>query len=86
MMRNIISITILFSLIVTFANFDIVRILTNGGPRDTTHLFATYAAQVGILSGHLPRRAAVSLFMLPVLAVAAFFILRGVTRRTREMM
>jgi len=86
MMRNIISITILFSLIVTFANFDIVRILTNGGPRDTTHLFATYAAQVGILSGHLPRRAAVSLFMLPVLAVAASFVLRGVTRRTREMM
>jgi multiple sugar transport system permease protein len=86
MMRNIISITVLFSLIVTFANYDIVRVLTNGGPRDTTHLFATYAAQVGILSGHLPRGAAVSLFMLPVLAVAAFFILRGVARRSREMM
>ncbi len=33
MMRNIIAITVLFSLIVTFADFDIVRILTNGGPR-----------------------------------------------------
>src|SRR5881394_3774779 len=32
MMRNIIAITTLFSLIVTFANFDIVRILTTGGP------------------------------------------------------
>jgi multiple sugar transport system permease protein len=50
MMRNIISITVLFSLIVTFANFDIVRVLTNGGPRDQTHVFATYAFQVGILS------------------------------------
>jgi multiple sugar transport system permease protein len=85
MMRNIISITVLFSLIVTFANYDIVRVLTNGGPRDTTHLFATYAFQVGILSANLPRGAAVSLFMLPILAIGAFFILRGVTRRTREL-
>jgi multiple sugar transport system permease protein len=85
MMRNIISITVLFSLIVTFANYDIVRVLTNGGPRDLTHLFATYAFQVGILSGNIPRGAAVSLFMLPLLAVFAFFILRGVTRRNKEM-
>jgi len=85
MMRNIISITVLFSLIVTFANYDIVRVLTNGGPRDLTHVFATYAFQVGILSGNIPRGAAVSLFMLPVLAVFAFFILRGVNQRNREM-
>ena len=45
MMRNIIAITVLFSLIVTFANFDIVRVLTNGGPLDTTHVFATWAFQ-----------------------------------------
>jgi ABC-type sugar transport system permease subunit len=60
MMQNIISITVLFSLIVTFANYDIVRVLTNGGPRDLTHVFATYAFQVGILSGNIPRGAAVS--------------------------
>ena len=84
MLRNIISITVLFSLIVTFANFDIVRILTNGGPQDQTHIFATYAFQVGIQSGDIPLGAAVSLFMLPLLAVASFFILRGVTRRSKE--
>ena len=86
MLRNIISITVLFSLIVTFANFDIVRILTSGGPQDQTHLFSTYAFVVGIESGDLPLGAAVSLFMLPILAVFAFFILRGVARRTREIM
>ncbi len=84
MLRNIISITVLFSLIVTFANFDIVRILTNGGPQDQTHIFATYAFQVGIQSGDIPLGAAVSLFMLPILALASFFILRGVTRRSKE--
>jgi multiple sugar transport system permease protein len=85
MMRNIISITVLFSLIVTFANFDIVRILTAGGPRDMTHLFATYAFQVGIQSGDIPLGASVSLFMFPILAVSAYFVLRGVTRRSKEI-
>ena len=84
MMRNIISITVLFSLIVTFANYDIVRVLTNGGPRDLTHVFASYAFQVGILAGNIPRGAAVSLFMFPILAVIAFFVLRGINRRNRE--
>jgi multiple sugar transport system permease protein len=84
MMRNIISITVLFSLIVTFANYDIVRVLTNGGPRDLTHVFASYAFQVGILAGNIPRGAAVSLFMFPILAVIAYFVLRGVNRRNRE--
>ena len=85
MMRNIISITVLFSLIVAFANFDIVRILTNGGPQDSTHVFATYAFQVGIQSGDIPLGATVSLFMFPLLAVFAIFTLRGVNRRSKEM-
>jgi multiple sugar transport system permease protein len=85
MMRNIIAITTLFSLIVTFANFDIVRILTAGGPENTTHVFATYAFVAGIQSGDVPLGASISLFMFPILAVAAFFVLRGVTRRSREV-
>ncbi len=85
MMRNIILITVLYSLIVTFADFDIVRILTNGGPQDGTHLFATYAFQVGIQSGNIPRGAAVSLFMFPILAALAFFVLRDVIKRNKEI-
>src|SRR5262245_38665932 len=84
MMRNIIAITVLFSLIVTFANFDIVRVLTSGGPVDQTHVFATWAFKLGIESGDIPLGACVSLFMFPFLAVAAIFILRGITRRGNE--
>lgn len=84
MMRNIISITVLFSLIVTFANFDIVRILTFGGPVDQTHVFATWAFVLGIQGNDIPLGAAVSLFMFPILAIAAIFILRGVNRRGNE--
>jgi multiple sugar transport system permease protein len=81
MMRNIIAITVLFSLIVTFANYDIVRVLTSGGPRNTTHIFATWAFQLGIASGDIPLGAAVSLFMFPILGICAIFILRGVHQR-----
>src|SRR6516165_1950281 len=84
MMRNIIEITALFSLIVTFANFDIVKILTNGGPVDQTHVFATWAFTLAIWGNDIPLGASVSLFMAPILAVAAFFILRNVRRRGNE--
>jgi multiple sugar transport system permease protein len=85
MMRNIIAITVLFSLIVTFANFDIVQIMTAGGPRNMTHVFATYAFLLGIRSGDIPLGSAVSLFMFPILAISAIFILRGVRKRGREI-
>jgi multiple sugar transport system permease protein len=85
MMRNIIAITALFSLIVTFANFDIVRVLTRGDPLNTTHIFGTWAFRVGIESGDIPLGAAVSLFMVPILAVAATFILRDITKRGSEV-
>ena len=84
MMRNIIAITVLFSLIVTFANFDIVRILTSGGPLDHTHIFATWAFRVGIEGGDIPLGASVSLFMFPILAIAAVFILRDINQRGNE--
>ena len=84
MMRNIIAITTLFSLIVTFANFDITRILTAGGPLDSTHIFATWAFRLGIEGGDIPLGASVSLFMAPILAIAAVFILRDISKRGNE--
>ena len=84
MMRNIIQITALFSLIVTFANFDIVKILTNGGPVDQTHVFATWAFTLGIWGNDIPLGASVSLFMFPILAIAAALILRNIRNRGNE--
>src|SRR5438309_12083444 len=84
MMRNIIQITALFSLIVTFANFDIVKVLTNGGPVDQTHVFATWAFNWPIAGNDIPLGASVSLFMAPILALAAVLILRNVRQRGNE--
>jgi multiple sugar transport system permease protein len=82
MLKNIIAVTVLFSTIVTLATFDIIRVLTRGGPRHSTHMFGTYAFELGIATGDVPLGAAVSLFMFPILAVSAFFILRGIRRST----
>ena len=84
MMRNIIDITMIFSLIGSFAGFTIVAVLTNGGPLGTTQVLGTAAFTVGIMGGNLPLGASVSLFMVPILAVAAIFILRGIAKRGSE--
>ena len=84
MMRNVIAITALYSLISTFAGFTIVSTLTRGGPLGATQVLGTAAFYTGILGGNLPLGATVALFMVPILAVAAIFILRGITRRGNE--
>src|SRR5256884_5256454 len=62
-------VVVLFSIIQTFADFQLVYILTGGGPANATHLFATYAYQVGIGAGLLSEGAAVSLAMFPFLLI-----------------
>src|SRR5471030_1758165 len=60
-------VVMLFSIIQTFADFQLVYVMTGGGPANATHLFATYAYQIGIGTGLLSQGAAVSLAMFPVL-------------------
>ena len=84
-MRNVMAVTMLFSIIITLSQFDIVQILTGGGPRNTTHLLGSYAFSIGIAGGDVPLGSAISLFMVPLLALFALFVLRDVHRRTRSM-
>ena len=63
----------------------VAKVLTAGGPVDQTHVFATWAFKVGIEGSDLPLGASVSLFMFPILAIAAIFILRGVRKRGKEI-
>jgi multiple sugar transport system permease protein len=60
-------VVVLFSVIQTFADFQLVYVLTGGGPANATHLFATYAYQMAIGTGLLSEGAAISLAMFPVL-------------------
>jgi multiple sugar transport system permease protein len=80
LLKPVLAIVLLFSTIFTFSNFDIVYVLTRGGPVNSTHLFATLARQVGLESGLLGQGAAISLFMFPVLVIVVYMQLRFVRR------
>jgi multiple sugar transport system permease protein len=48
LLQPIILIVTLFSVIFTFADFQLVYVLTHGGPQNATQLFATYAFDIGM--------------------------------------
>jgi len=80
LIKPVLGVVILFSTIFTFGDFNIVQVLTRGGPINTTHLFATLAYQVGLQGGNLGQGAAISLFIFPLLAMVVFFQLRYVRK------
>jgi multiple sugar transport system permease protein len=73
-------VVVLFSVIQTFADFQLVYVLTGGGPANATHLFATYAYQIGIGTGLLSEGAAISLAMFPALLLVVIFQLWYIRR------
>jgi multiple sugar transport system permease protein len=68
LLRPIILIVTLFSVIFTFADFQLVYVLTHGGPQNATNLFATYAFDIAMGAGQLGLGASIALAMLPALA------------------
>ncbi len=77
--RNITLIATLFSIIWTFADFQLVYVLTKGGPANSTHIFGTYSYQT-LGYTDIGTAAAISLYMFPMLAVLAVILLRYVRR------
>jgi multiple sugar transport system permease protein len=80
LLTPVLAVVILFSAIFTLADFNIVYVLTKGGPMNMTHLFATYSFVVGLQGGEIGQGAAVSLFLFPILLAVVFFQLRLVRR------
>jgi multiple sugar transport system permease protein len=78
LLKPLLLIVILFSTISTISDFNIVYILTRGGPMNLTHLLATLSFQIGLSGGRLGLGAAVSLFMFPVLCVVVYFQLKTI--------
>jgi multiple sugar transport system permease protein len=73
-------VVVVFSVIQTFSDFQLIYVLTGGGPANSTHLVATYAYQIGVASGLLGQGAAISLFMFPVLFAVVWVQLRYLKR------
>jgi multiple sugar transport system permease protein len=78
--RPILFVGLLYSIVFSFTDFSAVWLLTQGGPYNTTHVFGTYAYNVGINAGDIGQGAAITLFMFPLLAVFVVVMLRLLRR------
>ncbi len=79
----VVVVSTLFSLVRTFAEMEIVWILTNGGPFNSTHMIGTYAYQLAIKNARIGEGAAVSLFFFPVMVLVVWFQLWYLQRRAQ---
>jgi multiple sugar transport system permease protein len=80
MMLPIINVAVLFGIIFTFTDMTVIYILTRGGPYDTTQVLPSLAFFTGILGSDLAEGAAISMFLLPLLAIVAWLMLRSARR------
>ena len=75
LIRPVILIVLLFSTVQTISDFQLVYVLTRGGPANSTHLLGTLAYDVAVRAGQLSQGAAISLYMFPVLIVCVVALL-----------
>src|SRR5438477_151976 len=81
LLKPVLAIVVLFSTIFTFSDFNIVYVLTRGGPINSTHLFATLSRVVGIDTGRIGEGAAISLYLFPLLVFVVWAQLRFVRKQ-----
>src|SRR2546422_148373 len=79
-LRLVLLVTTLISLIFTLNDFNIVYVLTRGGPGTATHVLATYTYEVGFQALRWGKAVAVSMYPLPVIAVMIVIVTRYLTR------
>ncbi len=81
MLTPIIAVVMTFSVLFTFTDFQLIWVLTRGGPVNATQLMATLSYQRAILGGHLGEGAAISSAMIPFLLAAILISWFGLQRR-----
>ena len=81
LLTPIIAIVMTFSVLFTFTDFQLIYVLTKGGPINATHLMATLSFQRGISGGQLGEGAAIAVAMIPFLLGAILFSYFGLQRR-----
>lgn len=81
LLTPIIAVVMTFSVLFTFTDFQLIYVLTHGGPLNATHLMATLSYQRAISGGALGEGAALSTAMIPFLLAAILFSYFGLQRR-----
>lgn len=75
LIRPVVLIVLLFSVVATISDFQLVYVLTRGGPANSTHLLGTLAYDIAVRAGQLSEGAAISLYMFPVLILCVVALL-----------
>jgi multiple sugar transport system permease protein len=81
LLTPIIAVVMTFSVLFTFTDFQLIYVLTRGGPLNATHLMATLSFQRAIPGGSLGEGAAIATAMVPFLIAAILFSYFGLQRR-----
>jgi multiple sugar transport system permease protein len=81
LLTPIIAVVMTFSVLFTFTDFQLIYVLTRGGPLNATHLMATLSFQRAIPGGALGEGAAIAIAMVPFLLAAILFSYFGLQRR-----
>ena len=81
LLTPIIAVVMTFSVLFTFTDFQLIKVLTNGGPAGATELMATMSYNTAILGGRVGEGAAISTAMVPFLLAAIFISWFGLQRR-----
>ena len=81
LLTPIIAVVMTFSVLFTFTDFQLIYVLTRGGPLNNTHLMATLSFQRAIAGGALGEGAAIAIAMVPFLLAAILFSFFGLQRR-----
>ncbi len=79
-LRYLSAIVTMLAIIWTFNDFDIVYVMTKGGPSNATHLLSTYAYLSAFTYSDLGYAAAISVFMLSILLIFAIIYSRMLTK------
>jgi multiple sugar transport system permease protein len=79
-LRPVILVTTLISVIFTLNDFNIVYVMTRGGPGIATHVLATYTYEVGFQALRWGKAVAVSMYLMPLLALMIVVLARHLTR------
>jgi multiple sugar transport system permease protein len=81
LLTPIIAVVMTFSVLFTFTDFQLIYVLTRGGPLNATHLMATLSFQRAISGGSLGEGAALAISMIPFLLAAILFSYFGLQNR-----
>jgi len=81
LLTPIIAVVMTFSVLFTFTDFQLIKVLTNGGPAGATELMATMSYNTAILGGRIGEGAAISTAMVPFLLGAILVSWFGLQRR-----